>query len=88
MIFNDKFNRAYNSVILIEDKRVTRVDSFKYIDFFITENMCDADDIKRSMRSFNKSFGILFRKFYSHDIERFYSLFLSYCTFFMGPSCG
>ena len=82
MIFNDKFNRAYNSVILIEDQRVTRVDSFKYLGCFLTENMYDADDIERSMRSFNKSFGILFRKFYSLDIEPVSSLFISYCTSF------
>ena len=68
MIFNDKFNRAYNSATLIENQRVTRVDSFKYLGCFLTENMCDAHDIERSMRSFNKSFGILFRKFYSLDI--------------------
>ena len=84
MIFNDKFNRAYNSAILIEDQRVTRVNSFKYLGCFLTENMCDADDIERSMRSFNKSFGILFRKFYSLDIEPFYSLFLSYSSSFYG----
>ena len=82
--FYDKFNRAYNLVILIEDQHVTRVDSFKYLGCFLTENMCDADDIERSMRSFNKSFGILFRKFYSLDIEPFYSLFSSYCTSFYG----
>ena len=85
MIFNDKFNRTYNSAILIEDQRVTRVNSFKYLGCFLTENMCDADDIERSMRSFNKSFGFLFRKFYSLDIEPFYfSLFLIYCTSFYG----
>ena len=39
--FNDKFNRAYNSVILIEDQRVTRVNSFKYLGCFLAENMCD-----------------------------------------------
>ena len=37
MNFNDKFNRSYNSVILIKDQRVTREDSFKYLDCFITE---------------------------------------------------
>ena len=82
MNFNDKFNRSYNSVILIKDQRVTREDSFKYLDCFLNRNMCDADDIERFMRSFNKSIGILFRKFYSLDIEPFYSSFLSYCTSF------
>ena len=43
---------------------------------FLTENMCDEDGIERSMRSFNKSFGILFRKFYSLDIEPFYFLWV------------
>ena len=84
IILNDKFNRVYNSAILIEDQRVTRVNSFKYLGCFLTENMCDADDIERSMCYFNKSFGILIRKFYSLDIEPFYSLFLSYCTSFYG----
>ena len=36
MIFNDKFYRAYNSAILIEDQRVTRVNSFKYLGCFST----------------------------------------------------
>ena len=76
MIFNDKFNRAYNSEILIEDQRVTRVNSYKYLGYFLTENMCDADDIERSMRSFNKSLGILFAKFYSLDHFIFYHFIL------------
>ena len=42
MIFNNKFNRTYNSVILIEDQHVTS----KYLGCFFTENMCDADDMK------------------------------------------
>ena len=84
MIFNDKFNRAYNSVTLIEDQSMTRVYSFKYLCCFLTEDMCDADDIEMSMRSFIKGFGILFRKFNSLDIEPFYSLFLGYCTSLYG----
>ena len=46
--------------------------------------MCDADDIERSMRSFNKSFGILFLKYYSLDLEPFYSSFLIHCSSFYG----
>ena len=42
---------------------MTTVDSFKYLGCFLTENMHDADDIERSMRSFNKSFEILFTRY-------------------------
>ena len=34
--------------------------------------------------SFNKSFAFLFRKFYSVNIDVFYSLFQSYCSSFYG----
>ena len=47
------------------------VDSFKYLGF-----VCNF--------SFNKSFGFLFRKFCSVDVDVFYSLFRSYCTSFYG----
>ena len=38
----------------------------------------------RAMSAFNKSFGILFRKFYALDVEPFYNLFQSFCTSFYG----
>ena len=42
--------------------------------------------IWRELSAFNKSFGILFRKFYALNVEPFFNLFQSFCTSFYGAN--
>ena len=48
----------------------------------------DSFDILKGSSSFNKSFGFLFRKFYSLEPGIFYSLFLSFCSSFYALNYG
>ena len=84
MIFNNKLKVDCSPLLNIDDKNLNRVFSFKYLGCILTENMCEASDMEKCMAAFNKSFGVLFRKFYSLDIEPFFSLFQSFCTSFYG----
>ena len=60
------------------------VDSFKYLGFVLTTDLSVELDMDKCNFSFNKSFGFLFRKICSVDVDVFYSLFRSYCTSFYG----
>ena len=44
----------------------------------------DSDDILKCLSAFNRSFGFLYRKFYSENIEILFSLFLPFCSSFYG----
>ena len=60
------------------------VSSFKYLGCILNFYLDNSLDILIGLSSFNKSFGFLFRKFYSLEPGIFYSLFLSFCSFFYG----
>ena len=55
-----------------------------YIGCILNFDLDDSLDILQRLSSLNKSFGLLFRKFYSVNLEILYSLFLSFCSSFYG----
>ena len=80
MIFNDRFKNVFMPTILVHGESLNRVSNFKYLGCILTDDLCDGAD----MSAFNKSFGILFRKFCALDVEPFFNLFQSFCTSFYG----
>ena len=77
-ILNENINFTYN------ENTLKIVVSFKYLGFVLTTDLSVELDMGKCNVSFNKSFGFLFRKFCSVDVDAFYSLFRSYCTSFYG----
>ena len=83
MIFNNKVSRINKQVkLFFKDSVLEVVTDFKYLGCFLTPNLCENLDMDRCNLSFKRSFGFLFRKFYSISVDVFYSLFTSYCTSF------
>ena len=60
------------------------MNSVKYLGCVLTSDLNDSLEIDRCNVSFTRSFGFLFRKFNSVNVENFYSLFESYCNSFYG----
>ena len=77
-ILNENINFTCN------ENALKIVDSFKYLGFVLTTDLSVELDMDKCNVSFNKSFGFLFRKFCSVNVDVFYSLFRSYCTSFYG----
>ena len=48
----------------MHDSVLSRVFQYKYLGCILTPDICDELDIEKNVKSFTKSFGILFRKFY------------------------
>ena len=63
---------------------LSRVFRYKYLGCILTSNLSDEVDIDRCFKSFNKSFGGIYRRFSTIDIEVLYFLFNVYCTSFYG----
>ena len=89
IIFKRKspLSRNIRLYFIFNGEKLNVVNKCKYLGCIITSDMKDSYDIDRCNISFNKSFGflfILFRKFYSVNIDVFYSLFQSYCSSFYG----
>ena len=83
MIFNNKVSRINKQVkLFFNDSVLEVVTDFKYLGCYLTPNLCENLDMDRCNLSFKRSFGFLFRKFYSISVDVFYSLFTSYCTSF------
>ena len=83
MIFNNRSKIDCSPLLNIDSKNLKSV-SFNYLGCILTENMCEASDMEKCMAAFNKSFGVLFRKFYSLDIDPFFSLLQCFLQVFMG----
>ena len=64
--------------------KLENVASFKYLGCVLKWDLDDSDDILKCLSAFNRSFGFLYRKFYSVNIEILFSLFLSFCSSFYG----
>ena len=85
MIFNKNINRVNKEVnIFYKDSRLDVVNNFKYLGCLLKSDLCEDFDIYRCKLSFKSSFGFLFRKFYSVNLEVFYSLFNLFCSSFYG----
>ena len=82
MLFDRKNNRANNNLNFYIDGNVLY--NFKYFGCVLTKNLCEAPDMERCATAFNRSFGFLFRKFNSVNIDVFNKLFQSFCTSFYG----
>ena len=83
------FKRTRNCVpknlkFYFKGHELTVVNNFKYLGCVLTSDLNDSFDIDRCSLSFTKSFGFLFRKFKSINIDIFLMLFHSYCTSFCG----
>ena len=81
MIFNNKLKIDCCPLLNIDNKNLNRVFGFKYLGCILTENMSEASDMEKCKAAF-KSFVVLFKKFYSLDIDPIFSLFQSFCTSF------
>ena len=80
-------NRALTSgnvSLFFNGTRLNVLNSVKYLGCVLTSDLNDSLDIDRCNVSFTRSFGFLFRKFNSVNVEVFYSLFESYCNSFYG----
>ena len=66
------------------DRPINFVESFKYLGCILSTNLNDFTDIDRCSKSFNRSAGILLRKFCYTDPDILFFLFNSYCTSFYG----
>ena len=83
MIFNKNINHVNKEVNLFyEGSRLDAVNNFKYLGCLLKSDLYEDFDIDRCKLSFKRSFGFLFRKFYSANLEVFYSLFNSFCSSF------
>ena len=83
MIFNRKKNLSDIS-FLFNGRVLSKVLKYKYLGCILSTDLTDEEDIERSFKSFNKSFGCILRKFNSVDTEILYSLFNTYCVLFYG----
>ena len=61
------------------DRPINFVESFKYLGCILSTNLNDFNDIDRCSKSFNRSAGILLRKFCFTDTDILFFLFNSYC---------
>ena len=73
-----------NVSLFFNGTRLNVLNSVKYLGCVLTSDLNDSFDIDRCNVSFTRSFGFLFRKFNSVNVEVFYSLFESYCNSFYG----
>ena len=60
------------------------VDECKYLGVVLNSSFSDKQDMERVLNSFNKQFGILFRKFVSADFNVLLRLYNAFCTSFYG----
>ena len=85
MVFRNKRTPVFNNLsFYLSGSKLENVNSFKYLGCILNFDLDDSLDIFQRLSSFNKSFGFLFRKFYSVNLEILYSLFLSFCSSFYG----
>ena len=79
MVFsNDKKVNGKSFKFHFDNILLKRVFNFKYLGIILNYNFNAYLDIERSTGSFNRSFGLLFRKFNSVPIEIIYKLFSIY----------
>ena len=84
MIFNRKKNLSDDITFSFNGRVLPRVLKYKYLGCILTTDLSDEEDIERSFKSFNKSFGSILKKINSVDTEILYSLFNTYCVSFYG----
>ena len=85
MVFKRKAANLDTSLkFYLYDRPINFVESFKYLGCFLSTNLNDFNDIDRCSKSFNRSAGILLRKFCYTDPDILFFLFNSYCTSFYG----
>ena len=71
-------------VLSILGEKLERVQSFKYLGFILTYNLCNSEDINRARSTFYSNFNNLLRKFYFADVNVKTFLFSSFCLHFYG----
>ena len=67
-----------NIRLYFNGEKLEVVNKCKYLGCILTSDLNDGYDMDGCNFSFDKRFGFLFRKFYSVNIDVFYSLFQSY----------
>ena len=83
MIVNRKKNVSDIS-FSFNGRVLSRVFKYKYLGCILSTDLSDKEDIERSFKSFNKSFGCILRKLNSVDTQILYSLFNTSCVSFYG----
>ena len=76
-----KSNCDYNTLTL-DNKLLKRVNSKKFLGFYLDEASYYKEDVKHCMLSFNKQFFALYRKLNFLESENLLYLFKSYCLSF------
>ena len=85
MVFRNKKKKVFNDIpFFMNGVKLENVACFKYLGCVLKWDLDDSDDILKCLSAFNRSFGFLYRKFYSVNIEILFSLFLSFCLSFYG----
>lgn len=68
----------------VNNVNIEIVNNYKYLGSVLSHDFSEALDMERVLSSFNKSFGVLMRKFNSTDFNVKYCLFNYFCTAFYG----
>ena len=77
MVFRNKRKYVFNDFsFYLNETILENVCSFKYLGCILNFDLDDSLDILKGLSSFNKSFGFLFRKFYSLEPGIFLFTFL------------
>ena len=84
MIFSP-FKKLYNfRPFYLYGSEIKLVDECKYLGVVLNSSFSDKQDMERFLNSFNKQFGILFRKFGSADFNVLLRFYNAFCTSFYG----
>ena len=73
-----------NITFFINGKQIEIVSQYKYLGCIISDDLYEAKELDRIVKNFNKSVGMLIRKFSSVDIRIKLQLFESLCMSFYG----
>ena len=84
MILNRKKKLSDDISFSFNGRVLSRIFIYKYLGCILSIDLSDEEDIERSFKSCNKSFGCILRKFNGFDTEALYSLFNTYCVSFYG----
>ena len=89
MTFSRRSGRRSREIkLFLNDNVLQVVHDFNYLGCVLTSRLYDGLDIDHCNLSFKRSFGFLFRKFYSVHVDVLYPLFNSLCSSFMPQNFG
>ena len=79
MIFSLKAKVKLGKLIKVEQNPIQYVETFKYLGFYIQNDMRDTEDVVNTRNKFYRDFNCILRKFACVDKDVFLYLFKQYC---------